>query len=138
MSALNHTADTLNQLVLFLTEERKQGDQAIKDILLSNHPLFAALRKALSIPYPIIFRSIDEMNALFAARKTQEVDPADWDDKNYMEYLSKWTKKDRLLKICRELFDDSGALKPMTPDAWNDDFVSISDIENKQDDDLPF
>jgi len=42
LNDIGTTAKTLNQLVNFLVEERKQGDQAIKDILLSNHPAFDA------------------------------------------------------------------------------------------------
>ena len=42
---LRGTVNTLNQLVTFLTEERRAGDQAIRDILLTNHPMFDDLRE---------------------------------------------------------------------------------------------
>src|SRR5579863_2840187 len=38
LKGIEGTAKTLNQLVNFLTEERKDSDSAIRDILLSNHP----------------------------------------------------------------------------------------------------
>jgi hypothetical protein len=138
LERIENTAETLNQLVTFLTEERRQGDNAIKDILLSNHPIFAALRKVLSIPYPIIFRNQKEMNSLFSARKTELVESDQWDDNNFMEYISNWGKKPRLLKISCNLFDGEGKLKPMTPSAWNDNLVTVSDLPENNEDDIPF
>src|SRR5690554_5861044 len=41
---INATATTLNQLVNFLTEERKNSDNTIKEILFSNHPIFVKLK----------------------------------------------------------------------------------------------
>ena len=52
---LRGTVNTLNQLVTFLTEERRAGDQAIKDILLSNHPMFDDIRTKIGIPYRVFF-----------------------------------------------------------------------------------
>jgi hypothetical protein len=42
---IQSTATTLDQLVKFLTDERRNRDDAIKDILLLNHPAFAAPSK---------------------------------------------------------------------------------------------
>ena len=50
---LQTTAKTLRQLVSFLTEERRAGDQTIKDILLSNHPVFGAIRASIGVPYRV-------------------------------------------------------------------------------------
>jgi hypothetical protein len=92
LERIESTADTLNQLVTFLTEERSKGDQAVKDILLSNHPLFPALRKTMKIPYPVFFKNLSEMEALLNARKTNPIDRKEWDNPNYREYVSEWFK----------------------------------------------
>lgn len=52
---LKNTAKTLNQLVEFLTKERSTGDQAIRDILLSNHPIFEDIRIKIGVPHRIFF-----------------------------------------------------------------------------------
>ena len=52
---LRATAKTLGQLVTFLTEERRANDDTIKDILLSNHPMFEAIRSNIDIPYRVFF-----------------------------------------------------------------------------------
>ena len=57
---LKTTAKTLNQLVTFLTEERRAGDETIKDILLTNHPIFDDIRKKINLPHRIIFTNKKE------------------------------------------------------------------------------
>ena len=52
---LRVTADTLNQLVTFLTEERRAGDQAVKDILLTSHPIFGLSVQKLKFRIRIFF-----------------------------------------------------------------------------------
>ena len=75
---LKATASTLNNLVTFLTEERTKGDSAIKDILLSSHPAFAAIKKVAKIPYRVVFHTVDELNALLEARSfAKELVPFD-------------------------------------------------------------
>jgi hypothetical protein len=64
---LASTASTLNQLVTFLSEQNKEGDQAIKHILIKNHPLFDKIKKFLKIPYRVYFENVEEMEALLNA-----------------------------------------------------------------------
>ena len=61
---LNSTAATLKQLVTFLTDERSKGDQAIKDILLSSHPAFAAIRSAVGAKFRVFFSNFEELDQL--------------------------------------------------------------------------
>jgi hypothetical protein len=137
---IESTADTLNQLVTFLTEERSKGDQAVKDILLSNHPLFPALRKTMKIPYPVFFKNLSEMEALLNARKTNPIDRKEWDNPNYREYVSEWFKTKKILKIFGGLFEKDGKLKIITPDDWRDEYVSLEDMPKAADDEdeIPF
>ena len=131
----------MNQLVTFLTEERSKGDQTIRDILLSNHPLFQALKKHLNVSYRVYFLNLDELNAWLGARKCSKVDKEFWDGPNYMEWTSEWFAKRKLLKIKASLFETDGRLKVLTPDEWKDSYVLLKDLpedEGEKVDDIPF
>jgi len=140
LEKIESTAETLNQLVTFLTEKQNQGDQAIKDILLSNHPLFAAIRKAMKIPYRVFFENRKEMDTLLDARRTKPVKQDSWDNPDVREYFCNWFDIRRLLKINDSLFEKSGKLRIIRPDEWKDEFVEIEDYPDPKGDydDIPF
>ena len=124
---LKSTASTLNHLVTFLTEERSKGDEAIKDILLSSHPAFAAIKAAAKIPYRVVFHSFKELDELLTARSFS------YDD-NKAEYG---------IRVNTNLFDKDGKLKIITPEEWDESWVSTYPIKKKSDipdfdDDIPF
>ncbi len=103
------TAATLDRLVDFLTAERKDQSEEIRDILRSNHPLFQELRALLNIRYPVFFRNETEMGAWLRHGLGFRPVPQDqWDEPTHAE----WWKGDQYLRIARELFDQKGALKP--------------------------
>ena len=114
-------------MVTFLTNERREQGGIINEILLASHPIFARLREITSTPYPVFFRTFDEMNALLKARKWREVEPEHWDSPDFAE----WFKKDPshshsdLLKISLEIFDE-GKLRIYTMDEWNELWVQES------------
>lgn len=89
---MQNTATTLNQLVTFLTEERQKGDSAIREILMSNHPAFQAIKKAANIPYRVYFLNLKELGALLRARSWKHLDSDDWDDPEYEEWLLEVTR----------------------------------------------
>src|SRR5690606_34478915 len=85
---INATAQTLNKLVNFLTEERKNSDTAIKEILLSNHPVFMSLKEVTNTPYRIFFSNKEELEIWLKARQFSEKDVFDYDDyDNNYEYI---------------------------------------------------
>lgn len=132
---LKSTASTLNHLVTFLTEERTKGDQAIREILLSSHPAFSAIKTAAKIPYRIVFYTHSELDALLSARSF-ELDPFvndrhDWDNQ----------KAGYGIRVAKEIFDEDGRLKIFTPDEWKDDWVKtykMGSAPEPEDDDIPF
>jgi len=145
LEKMEASAATLNQLVKFLTEERTKGDQAIRDILLSNHPLFNAIRTTMAIPYRVFFETLSEMEKLLEARQTTLVEQAPWDDPIYREYLSNWPKAKKVLKIKADLFAEDGNLRIIRADEWDDKNVILEDVtqplspeEESTADDLPF
>ena len=134
---LRTTASTLDHLVTYLTKERSKGDAAIKDILLSSHPAFAAVKKAAQIQYRVVFHTRDELNALLGARGYQE-DP--FTDEGKIEWDN--SKIGRGIRVKSSLFDENGRLRILTPEEWEEDNVEAYTIEPKksepESDDVPF
>lgn len=132
---LKSTASTLNQLVTFLTEERTKGDSAIKDILLSSHPAFSAIKEVANIKYRVVFHTLEELDNLLSARYFIKDDfPFDgdheWDNK----------KAGYGIRVDPEIFDEDGKLKIITPDQWQEKWVSRFNLKQPKDtdDDIPF
>jgi len=118
IEGLKATAATLNHLVTFLTEERSKGDQAIKDILLSTHPAFEAIKSIARIPYRVVFYTYRELQALLSVRsfvEDLECDPSvyEWDHE----------KLKFGIRINRSIFDESGHLKVITPEEWDSSWI---------------
>ncbi len=140
INEIKSTAKTLNQLVSYLIEERKNGDQAFKEILLANHPAFNQIRELLKIPYRVFFTNVDEFNELLNARQYLPVDEGDWDDQGIAEWLNSKITPRMLLKVNYELFDDDLKLRVYTPDTWNKNLIKLAPIKVPEpfDDDIPF
>ena len=139
---LKNTAKALSQLVTFLTEERRSGDEAIKSILLTNHPIFEIIRKELKLPVRVFFTNKREFVAWLKVRKFVEVESSeesfDTSD-SYEEWINRESQPKRLLKISFEVFDEHGRLKIVTPEEWRNDWVIGCDLEdNYIPDDVPF
>ena len=132
LEGLMSTADTLKSLVTFLTEQQSKGDEAIKDILLSNHPAFAEVKRAAKIPYRIIFYTLGELDKLLSARnftKDEFSQDHDWDN----------VKQGFGVRVSNEIFDENDNLRIVTPEQWNSDWVSTYRLSKSDgDDDIPF
>ncbi len=86
LEGMQATVTTLNQLVTFLTQERRNKDVAIQDILLSNHPAFETMKKAIRVPYRLYFTNRSEMEAYLKARAWKPVATELWDKKDFEEW----------------------------------------------------
>ena len=140
---LKTTAKTLNQLVTFLTEERRAGDETIKDILLTNHPIFDDIQKKTNLPHRIIFTNKKELTPLLTAWGYRRLGPDEWDNDSHEEWMNDRVEPNHLLKIALNIFDEDEKLKIFTPDEWQDDWVISRELEPEPppyaaDDDLPF
>lgn len=140
---LHEALKTVNQLVTFLTNERREQGGIINEILLPGHPIFARLREITNAPYPIFFRTFDEMNALLKARKWREVDPEKWDSPGFAEWIRKESSDSQsdLLKISLEIFEE-GKLRIYTMDEWDQSWVEESIynpfVSDPADEEVPF
>jgi|JI10StandDraft_1071094.scaffolds.fasta_scaffold514989_1 hypothetical protein len=143
LKGIEGTAKTLNQLVNFLTEERKDRDSAIQDILLSNHPAMEEVRQLLNVSYRVYFTSKDELTEWLSARgyRTSEIDDffGEEEDIKYY-YTDARQKKKYTLSVKRIIFNEDGKLKVYRQSEWNDNFIIFSEesLDQKPVDDLPF
>lgn len=134
LQELKSTATMLNQLVSYMVEERKNGDQAFKSILKTEHPIFSAIKKELNIPYRVFFYNLDELSEYLFVRSFKPVPKDAWDEETHIEWLNKKTSPNQLLKIKASLFEDNGILKPITPDQWDKKNIAIVDHHDEIDD----
>lgn len=138
---INATAQTLNKLVNFLTEERKSSDSAIKEILLSNHPVFQRLKDYTKTPYRIFFTNKEELELWLKVRQFVEKDIFSYDDPlSYYEYTMEHNEVVFNLHINKCIFDENEKLKVFTQSDWDEQWVQVIQ-KNKvviHEDDLPF
>ena len=123
LDEMHSVAKTLNELVSFLTVERKNSDDAIKSILLANHPAFRILAKLTKNPYRVFFTTRKEMAAWLGARKWEQVA----EDQFFPESVDEWQKETRenteYLIFTKEIFDENDRLLTFTVDDWQEDWI---------------
>lgn len=135
IKGIENTAKTLNQLVTFLTEEKRDKDNAINEILLSNHPAMEQIKDLLDIPYRVFFTNKDEFLDLIRARGFRE--PEDnipfgnqtWEKENNSKKYS--------LTFSDDIFNSDNKLKINTKEEWNPDFMKLT-VEDIEEENLPF
>lgn len=136
---LEKTAQTLNRLVNFLSEENKGQTDEINKILMINHPLVETLRTKLEIPYNFYIEGFHDLKELLVARGFKENEPDPWDDNDFFSiWLKTVNKKTTTLTISDSIFDEEKRLKFIKRTDWNDDFAVIYETEEPEEDDLPF
>ena len=133
---MKSVAGTLEQLVGFLTEERKNKDDAIQHILLANHPVFNRFRKLTSTPYRIFFTNEEELNQWLREVGWNPVNEEIYDDGSYKE----WAHRDlpEYIRLTEAIFDEDGKLRVYTEDMWIDSWLELVESEPERDEDLPF
>lgn len=125
LNEMKATAQTLNQLVTLLTEEKTKDDHAFKEILLTNHPAFNAIKNAININHRIFFSTKSELNELLNCYKFKEVPTEARDNELDFEWINDQEEPNRLLKISTQLFDDVEKLKILTPEEWKSKLVTV-------------
>jgi len=135
IKGIENTAKTLNQLVTFLTEEKRGSENAINEILLSNHPAMEQIKEMLKIPYRVFFINKEEFLDLLKARGYRE------SSKNLpFDDIQTWAmeKTDTRYELSynEEIFNTDNKLKVYTKEEWNPNYIklTLSPIV----DDLPF
>lgn len=135
IKGIENTAKTLNQLVTFLTEEKRGSENAINEILLSNHPAMEQIKEMLKIPYRVFFINKEEFLDLLKARGYRESNTNLPFDEIQVWAMEKGDTRYEL-SYNEEIFNSDNKLKVYTKEEWNPDFIrlNLSPVV----DDLPF
>jgi hypothetical protein len=134
MEEVTTTARTLKDLVTFLTEDRK-NNEAVRAILMMNHPAFRRFSELTRTPYRVFFTTRAERDAWLKSRQWTTTDSEFWDADSVEEWGSP-KFPDGYLKVTQQLFDASDRLILFTEEDWHDDWVSF--VSRTADGDIPF
>jgi hypothetical protein len=127
---LQANMQTLNQLVTYLTEEKQNSNEAIREILRANHPIFSQLRSLLVPGYRIFFTTRAELSQWLKVRSFASVPSSNWDDPAFEEWIkTEAGKVSKLLKLSTAVFDEKGDLVIYTAQQWRSEWISLSDYE---------
>ena len=136
LEEMKSVAGTLEQLVRFLTEERKDKDDAIQQILLANHPVFHRFQAVTRTPYRVFFTNEEELNRWLKARKWNPIDESKYDTGSYREWGAEGTYQ--YIKLTEAIFDEEGNLKVYTGDRWKDNWLQVFHETRPTIEDIPF
>ena len=129
LGEMKAVAGTLEQLVKFLTEERKDKDDAIQQILLANHPVFHRFQELTNTGFRVFFTDEVELDAWLRARGWNPIPEEAYDDDSYREWSSERT--DQYICLMEPIFDEEGRLRVYTEDTWNDDWLELRDPQEE-------
>ncbi len=134
LEEMKSVAGTLKQLVGFLTEERKDESDAIRHILLANHPAFYRFQELTKTPYRVFFTDEEELSKWLRVRKWTPVSKNSYAKGSYRE----WSGEDgrQYIRLMEAIFDEESRLKIYTKDTWNDNWLQLG--EPLAEEDLPF
>lgn len=136
IKGIESTAKTLDQLVTFLTEEKRDNGHAISEILLSGHPAMLQVKSLLRIPFRVYFSSKDELDELLRAFKYSAIDSQGFDDNS--QWYKQVDSKQYTLTVDSAVFVDNNKLKVYTKEEWDSTRITLKIMEVGDDDDLPF
>jgi hypothetical protein len=135
---LDKTAQTLNKLVTFLSDENKGQAEEINKILMINHPLVESLRTTLQIPYNFYIDGYTDMKQLLDARGFKELEPDPWESDDFVSvWVKTMNRKKYILNIADDIFDEDKKLKFIKKTDWKETFLSFNEVEDTVVD-LPF
>lgn len=133
---LEKTAQTLNNLVNYLSDENKGQAEEINRILTINHPLVESIRTNLGIAYNFYIEGIEDMDELLQAvgfvRKSEP-----WDNEDFLCWSKSTSSKNIILKISESLFND-GKLIFIKKTDWKKEWVIYEENDKLFEDGLPF
>lgn len=126
IAELERTSKNLNQLVEFISNQNKDRQEEINQILMINHPLVNWLRPKLEIKYNFYIVGYNDLNQLMMARRFNnqgEIIDQDNGEEYYMWSRSNHDNSTMYIKISKSLFDDDAQLINVLPANWKDNMA---------------
>jgi hypothetical protein len=139
INKLESTAQTLNKLVNYISDDNKDKSEEINKILMISHPLIDFVKENLKIKYNIYFEGIGDLTALLKAYGYKiEVEP----DELFLDFW-KFTRTNNdvqyTIELKASLFDDDKKLKFCKRSDWSEELAKFTVLSlAPSDDDLPF
>lgn len=138
IKGLSQTANTLNKLVNFLSDENKDQAEEINRILMINHPLVEELKLKLEINYNFYVEGLEDLKFFFKAQDYTYIEPEPFGDEDHFEWEHSTNYKKTIFKLSSDIFEEDLRLKFIKKTDWKDEYVNVKTIEYADDDDLPF
>ena len=123
LEEMKSVAGTLEQLVRFFTEERRDKDDAIQQVLLANHPIFYRFQELTRTTYRVFFTNEDELDQWLKDRGWTPISDQWYDDDSCREWNNQ--NAGEYIKLTEEIFDEEGILKVYTKDRWKDSWLQL-------------
>jgi hypothetical protein len=143
---LKQSLETVRSLVDVVASQADRRDEVVANIILVNHPLFAALRKQMGVPYRFVIENRKELEEWLGARGFTE--DAFASDEGTIEWFraNKAAGSTEVVRVSSAVFDDQGKLRPFTAAEWLEEFVTYQvrktqkspAFDSDLDDDVPF
>lgn len=134
---LEKTANTLNKLVNYISDENKDKTKEINQILTINHPLVNEIKNELNIKYNFYIEGINDLDLLLEARGYDRDLLSDDDEYFYWEKVD--SRYIYSIRIFKNIFDDL-KLKFLKTSEWKEVFFQTNTAPRRSEepDDLPF
>lgn len=130
LEEMRSVSGTLEQLVRFLTEERKDKDDAIQHVLLANHPVFHRFQDLTNVAYRVFFTNEQELDSWLRAPGWIPVPNKDYDEDSYREWYDRDSTE--YIKLTEAIFDEESKLKVYTEDSWQDSWLERLDADEEE------
>lgn len=143
IAELERTSKNLNQLVEFISNQNKDQQEEINQILMINHPLVNWLRLKLDIKYNFYIVGYNDLNQLMLARRfSPQGEVTDPDGEEYYTWMRNNSDvTTTYIKISKTLFDYDSQLINVLAANWKDSMAIVNNINPMpfgNDNDLPF
>lgn len=144
---LKQSLENARSLLDVVASQADRRDEVVADIILTTHPVFVSLRRAMNVPYRFVFSEYDEFKKWILARGFSEDGFSSGEGKSewYRTDKSKGNTETLILDLC--IFDADGKLKPFSADSWSESYVEFNVRKSKTassafvddlDDNVPF
>lgn len=139
INKLESTAQTLNKLVNYLSNDNKDKSEEINKILMINHPLIDFIKEKLKIKYNIYFEGISDLTDLLKAYGYKVTEEPDELFSDMWKFTRVYNDMQYSMEINENVFDEERKLKFCKRSDWTEDLAKMTTISlSPVDDDLPF
>lgn len=113
-------ATTLREMVDFLSRSSQDTENALRSILLANHPIFARLAKLTKTIYRVYFTDHAEMKTWLGVRGWAPAERGMYSKDSVEEWFN---EKYGWIEFKEQLFNESGHLKMYAASEWSDEWI---------------